>query len=169
MHARTPLLLETVSQADRQTIERVWSRRWGLPVCTPTGQWRPEDVEGLLIARGANELGLVTWRLTGREAEIVTLNVLEESGRAGRTEHALQLLRAAEQALVERGVRRACLFATNDSICAVGFYQRHGYRLVKLHLDAVAQARRHKPEIPLQGEDGIVLVDYWELVKDLRR
>jgi len=44
---------------------------------------------------------------------------------------------------------------------------RGGYRLLRLHLDAMDRARRLKPRVPLTGNDGIPLRDMWELKKEL--
>jgi hypothetical protein len=43
---------------------------------------------------------------------------------------------------------RLRLVTTNDNIRALRFYQRRGWRMAALHLDAVDAARKIKPEIP---------------------
>jgi hypothetical protein len=43
------------------------------------------------------------------------------------------------------------------------FYQKAGFRIVAVHRDAVALARRIKPEIPIMGENGIPIRDEIEL------
>jgi GNAT superfamily N-acetyltransferase len=142
----------------------VWRTRWGLPICTPTGNWTPADVQGLVLRRADGKvLGLVTFRLDGAAAEVVTLNVLEDA-RAG---HGTRLLQSAEEAARRLGATRVFLYTSNDNLRAVGFYQKRGFRLVRVHLDAVTASRRVKPSIPVLGEDGIPLNDSWELCKEL--
>ena len=157
-------MVDDLTTADRATIEEVWRTRWGLPICTPTGNWMPADVSGLVLRRADGKvLGLVTFRLDGAAAEIVTLNVLEDA-RAG---HGTRLLQSAEQAVRRLGATRVFLYTSNDNLRAVGFYQKRGFRLVRVHLDAVTASRRVKPSIPVLGEDGIPLNDSWELCKEL--
>jgi len=156
-------LVEILQSAERATIEEIWRARWGLPICTPTGNWMPDDVQGLVLLRVDRPLGLVTWRLQDTAAEIITLNVLEDA----RSGHGTRLLAAAEDTVRRQGARRLFLFTSNDNLRAVGFYQKRGLRLVRVHADAVAAFRRVKPSIPATGEDGIALLDSWELSKDL--
>jgi hypothetical protein len=41
----------------------------------------------------------------------------------------------------------------------------HGYRLVRVHLDAVDRVREHKPRLPEKGYEGIPMRDLWEFEK----
>jgi hypothetical protein len=43
------------------------------------------------------------------------------------------------------------------------FYQKRGFVIAAIHVNALEKARRLKPEIPLIGEDGIPLRDEIEL------
>ncbi len=44
---------------------------------------------------------------------------------------------------------------------------RRGYRLVRLHLDAMDRVRQAKPQVRLIGDEGIPLRDMWELEREL--
>jgi ribosomal protein S18 acetylase RimI-like enzyme len=61
------------------------------------------------------------------------------------------------------GARRVWLITTNDNTHALRFYQRSGFDLVAIHRDAVAEARRLKPSIPLVGNDGVPIRHELEL------
>jgi RimJ/RimL family protein N-acetyltransferase len=63
----------------------------------------------------------------------------------------------------EAGASRVWLITTNDNTDALRFYQKAGFRIVAVHQDAVALARRIKPEIPIMGENGIPIRDEIEL------
>lgn len=152
-----------IRNATAGEIARVWVERWGLPIITPAGKYAPEDVEGLVLESAADELaGLVTWKVLGTTAEIVTLDAWP-TGQGGGA----RLLEAAEAELRSRGVARLFLVTTNDNARALGFYLRHGYRLVRLHLDAMERVRGEKPSVPETGTGGIPLRDMWELEKHL--
>jgi ribosomal-protein-alanine N-acetyltransferase len=66
--------------------------------------------------------------LTESEAglgHIITIDVLEGYRRSGL---GTALLRAAEQHLFERGIRRVELETARDNDAAIAFWQKHGYR-----------------------------------------
>ena len=100
--------------------------------------------------------------MDGARAEIVSLDALEPGRRIGA-----RLMEAAEEELRRRGVRALRVVTTNDNPRALSFYVRRGYRLLRLHLDAMDRVRRQKPRVPLTGNDGIPLRDMWELQKEL--
>lgn len=50
---------------------------------------------------------------------------------------------------------------------ALMFYQKRGYTLAKLYVNAVEKARKIKPEIPFAADNGIPTRDEILLVKDL--
>jgi hypothetical protein len=56
---------------------------------------------------------------------------------------------------------------TNDNLHALRFYQRRGFVLAEVRLNAVAHSRLLKPQIPLLGADDIPLRDEIELVLTL--
>ena len=78
-----------------------------------------------------------------------------------------RIMDAAEDELRRRGVGKVVVATTNDNVRALNFYQKRGYRLVRLHLDAMDRVRERKPGVPLTGRDGLPLRDMWELEKEL--
>ena len=54
---------------------------------------------------------------------------------------------------------------TNDNLRAAGLYLSRGYRLVRVHLNAVDRVREHKPNLPEKGYEGIPVRDLWEFEK----
>ena len=149
-------------RADVDLTERVWKERWGLPLCSLGRTFMPKDVEGRAIVTGDRMLGLITWVVTGAEAEIVTLDsFVEEQGVGTR------LLTAAEEAAATAGARRIAVLLTNDNLSALAFHLHRGYRMEKVHKDIVAELRKIKPIIPTSGRSGIPIVDLWEVAKPL--
>jgi GNAT superfamily N-acetyltransferase len=152
-----------IEAAPTEFIARVWEEQWGLPVVTAKREYMPRDVEGFVWrSSDGRTLGLVTWVVDGARAEIVSLNALEPGRRIGS-----RLMDAAEEELRRRDVRTAHLITTNDNPRAFSFYVRRGYRLVRLHLDAMDRVRQIKPQVPVTGNDGIPLRDMWELERAL--
>ena len=46
-----------------------------------------------------------------------------------------------------------------------GLYLSRGYRLVRIHLDAVDRVRDYKPKLPDRGYEGYPIRDLWEFEK----
>ena len=125
----------------------------------------PDDVKGL-VCHDENEAitGLVTWITDGDFSEIVTLDALVR-GKG----HGSRLLSAAEAKIAEAGARTVRVLTTNDNVKALGFYLKRGYRLKRIHHDAMERVRERKPGIPLIGEHNIPLTDMLELTKRLTK
>ena len=153
-----------IEAADAAFIDEQWRRLWGLPVVSLDCQYKPADVDGLVFRDdgGAPE-GLVTWHVEGDRAEVVTLDAFEQGRHVGG-----RLLDGAEGELRRQGVKRATIMTTNDNLRAIAFYVRRGYRIVAIHLDAMARVRKLKPAVPNSGLDGLPLRDVIELAKELQ-
>jgi len=135
----------------------------GPPIVGVLAQYQPGDVEGILWRDEApGRTAVATWSIEGDRAEIVSVHARPSGGGAGT-----RVMDAAEDELRRRGVRKVVLATTDDNVRALNFYIRRGYRLVRLHLDALDRVRAVKPGVPLTGRDGVPLRDLWELEKAL--
>jgi ribosomal protein S18 acetylase RimI-like enzyme len=99
-------------------------------------------------------VGLVTYELDGLACEIVTIDALREGEGIGTT-----LLKAVEDAAREAGCERVQLLTTNNNLRALAFYQKRGFRLVRLVPGALDEERKLKPSIPLIDEHGLPIRD----------
>ena len=151
-----------VRSATAAEIEADWREfTGGPPVVGMLREYEPVDVEGILWrdeARG--RAGVVTWWIDGAQAEIVSVHADPPGSGTGT-----RIMDAAEEELRSRGVKTVLLATTNDNVRALNFYTRRGYRLVRLHLDAMDRVRAVKPGVPPIGRDGLPLQDMWELEK----
>ena len=134
----------------------------GAPVFGVLRRYQPEDVDGLAWRDGGGRSGLVTWSIDGHVAEIVSLHAEPPGVGTGA-----RLIEAAEAELKRRGVTELVVATTNDNARALAFYIGRGFRLVRLHLDAMDRVRDAKPQVPLIGDGGVPLRDMWELRKEL--
>lgn len=57
------------------------------------------------------------------------------------------------------------LITTNDNTNALRFYQKRGFMMTNLYVDAVKEARKIKQEIPLVGYDNIAILHEIQLEK----
>jgi ribosomal protein S18 acetylase RimI-like enzyme len=105
-------------------------------------------------------IGLVTYAIQegGFQGEVITLSSRRENAGVGAA-----LLDAAVQAIKQAGCSRAYLTTTNDNLRALGFYQKRGWKLARLHKGLIDEARKRVPVIPVMGLNGIPLRDEIEL------
>jgi ribosomal protein S18 acetylase RimI-like enzyme len=151
--------IRAVQESDREWVCTLLREHWGAIVVVSRGRVHRGDLlPGFIAVRGKERVGLATYHMEGRQCELVTLNSFGEGMGVGSA-----LLSRVRDAAAEAGCKRFWLITTNDNTNALRFYQKRGLRLVALHVNALEQSRRLKPEIPEFGMDGIPLRDEIEL------
>jgi hypothetical protein len=120
------------------------------------------ELPGIIAINKNNRVGLLIYNIVGDECEIVSLNSLKENVGIGTA-----LLKESERISALKGCKRLWVVTTNDNIDALRFYQTKGFKIVAIHLDALEQSRRLKPEIPFLGSNDIEIRDEIELEKIL--
>jgi RimJ/RimL family protein N-acetyltransferase len=80
-----------------------------------------------------------------------------------------RLLDAVEEVARAHGCRRLWLVTTNDNRPALAFYRAIGWRQCAVHRDAIREARRQKPEIPVTGHGDVPIEDKIELERLIDR
>jgi len=153
-----------VRPATAREIEADWREfTGGPPVVGVLREYEAADVEGIVWHDEAiGRTGVVTWWIEGERAEIVSVHAEPQGGGTGT-----RIMDAAEEELRGRRVKTVVLATTNDNIRALNFYIKRGFRLVRLHLDAMDRVRALKPGVPSTGRAGVRLQDMWELEKAL--
>jgi ribosomal protein S18 acetylase RimI-like enzyme len=161
----TKYTLRPVDAADQEIVARLLTESWGAPRIV-VGNARVVDASllpGLIAEQDGGIVGLLTYDITGRSAELVTINAYRPQGGIGTA-----LLDAMVSTVRDLGCDRVFLMTTNDNTEGLRFYQRRGFRLCGLRVGAIAAARELKPEIPRIGEHGIPIRDELELELLLR-
>ena len=152
-------LIETIQQADESRVASLLESSWGSRHVVTRGKiFDAAKLPGFLAIGNTEILGLITLRFEVSECEIVTLDAFKQGEGIGSA-----LFKAARRNCLERGGDRLWLITTNDNLGAITFYQKLGMRMVAIHSDAVTEARRLKPQIPLVAENGIPIRDEIEL------
>ena len=157
-------MAQAFRRASEQEIERDWRQfTGGAPVVGLLRQYEASDVHGLVWEdESGGHRGLVSWRADGERAEIVSVHAEPTGSGIGA-----RLMDAAEDELRRLGVTKVLLATTNDNVRAFNFYLNRGYRLMRVHIDAMDAVRRIKPDTPDIGTNGVPLRDMWELEKEL--
>ncbi len=120
------------------------------------------ELPGIIAIHKNHRVGLLIYNIIGNECEIVSLNSLKENVGIGTA-----LLKEIERISTLKGCKRLWVIITNDNINALHFYQKRGFKIAAIHLDALVQSRRLKPEIPFLGSNDIEIRDEIELEKIL--
>jgi ribosomal protein S18 acetylase RimI-like enzyme len=151
--------IRRLTRDDLPRLRQFWIEHWAGEIIVSRGAvHRPEDVEGFVLDDQGEWNGLVTYRITDNECEVVSLDGLREGQGIGT-----MLLRNVIAEARSRNCRRVFLVTTNDNLYALGFYQRRDFELVAVHRGAVNESRKVKPSIPVIGQNHIPLRDEIEL------
>lgn len=148
-----------IASLDREWVRRQTILAWGDEIVVVGGRiLSPWKLPGF-IARGESEeeLGWITYSISGTELEIVTINSLREGLGVGSA-----LLGRVLFTAQATGCSRICVTTTNDNQQAMAFYQGRGFRLAAVRPGAVNRAREIKPSIPTHSAEGIPIQDEWE-------
>lgn len=155
--------IRPITPQDQASVIHILTHHWGSTVIVSRGQvHRGEELPGYLAICRKQPAGLITYRIEGRGCEITSLNSLVEGIGIGSA-----LIEAVQKTAREAGCQSLWLITTNDNLHALGFYQRLGFKLVKIHRNAMQTTRKLKPEIPDTGMNNIPLRDEIELEIDL--
>ena len=153
------ITLRRLTEQDFPRLRHIWKKNWGDEFMVVRGiVYHPEHLEGFIAYDGPDCLGEITYALSNGECEIVTLDSECEGQGLGT-----KLINAVVEEARKQNCHRVFLITTNDNLNALGFYQKRGFELVKIHRGAVDESRKIKPGIPLIGMNNIPLRDEIEL------
>lgn len=107
-------------------------------------------------------IGLIAYIIKETECEIISLDSTKEGKGIGTS-----LVQEVEYLAKKKNCKIIKLITTNDNLLALKFYQKRGFFMSRIIHNAVVEARKVKPGIPLIGNDGIPIRDEIEMVKVL--
>jgi len=142
------------------------SFHWGSENIVSKGKITDASKISRVIIKDKNNdiVGLATFLIDKKDnsCELVSIDAKEKGKGIGT-----KMIKFVEETVKESGVKKIWLITTNDNYEAAIFYIKNGYRLVKVHKDALDISRKLKPQIPLKGKHNIFLQDEWEFEKSL--
>ena len=145
--------------ADRNWVADFLDKHWGSTKVVSRGQaYYAHLLPGFVAVKDGENIGLATYRVEGDECELMTLNSTIKDIGVGTA-----LVEQVKETISEMGCKRLWLITTNDNMNALRFYQKRGFVLVAVYPNALQEARKLKPQIPLTGLDGIRLLSELEL------
>lgn len=121
-------------------------------------------LDGLAVLSQGEITALLTYRMKPDHiCEIISLDsLIENQGTATK------LLQKVFDIARTRSCQSVTVMTTNDNLKAIGFYQKRGFDMTRLHYNSVEKSRKIKPEIPLLGDHGIPLRHELEFEYDLK-
>jgi N-acetylglutamate synthase-like GNAT family acetyltransferase/predicted enzyme related to lactoylglutathione lyase len=144
---------------DQERVAKLMQELWGEDRVVSHGQeFITSQLPALMAYHQTKFVGLLTYQIRGDTCEVVTINNFGEVRGAGSA--LIERVKAVAQA---QGCKRLFLCTTNDNLEALAFYQKRGFRLIRVCPNAVDEARRLKPSIPLVAGNGIAIRDELEL------
>jgi len=109
-----------------------------------------EKLPGYIALMNGEIKGLITFNILEDDCEIVSLDSKVENQGIGT-----KLIDLVVSAAKQQNCKRVWLITSNDNIRAIRFYQKRGFDMKAIRRDAITEARKMKPTIPMSGYDGI--------------
>ena len=152
--------INTASKTDFEWIKELYTRTWSKDICVSRGKVQKVDdfTGGFVAETGGQNTGFITYTVTGPEVEITGIVSLKEKSGVGSA-----LVKAVIEMAKKQKLKKVCLVTTNDNLNGIGFWQKRGFKLVKVYPGSMEYVRKIKPAVPLIGENGIPLRDELEL------
>lgn len=151
---KQPLHFRTKISTDDAWITDVATRLWGSVEIISNGYtYNLLNITTIIGVIDNSPVGFVTYNNKRDACEIVALySALEKQGVG------TALINQVKIAAKEATCSHIWLLTTNDNTKALRFYQKQGFVISAVHINAMEAQRKIKP-IPLLGNDGIPIRD----------
>lgn len=151
--------IRRLTSDDLPRLRQFWKGHWGDEFVVAHGViYHPDTLDGFVALDDEEWVGEITYTISGTDCEIVSLDSLREGQGIGT-----KLIDTVVEEARSRNCRRLFLITTNDNLHALGFYQRRGFEIARIHRRALDETRKLKANIPLIGMNNIPLRDEIEL------
>ena len=142
-----------LNECFRPKVNLLVASEWAGPIVVTKGKAKDSSkAEGFVACAQGRLKGYILYLIEDGRCEILVLHSLEENRGIGT-----MLIRTVEAKARKEGCRDMWLVTTNDNCRAFRFYQRFGFELAEVNINAMDEVRRIKPSVPLAGIDGIPL------------
>ena len=144
--------LEKTNKDNSAVLEII--KGWGSDIIVSRGKaYKVDDLDGILVFDNGKIIGLGLYYIKN-DCEIVLLETLIQNKGIGT-----QIIEEIKNIAKKENCKRIWLVTTNSNINAIKFYQKRGFNISNIYINAMEDARRIKPEIPIIAENGIEIRD----------
>lgn len=159
--------LKKIEKQDRYKTNAFIKKEWGdtLIVLREGEQFELSNADGFVVYDKEKIIGLITYEIRDRVCEILSLDSKVEGEGIGT-----QLVEAVKNVAKNNNCSKLLVETTNGLIRAIAFYQKKGFRLVKIYPDSMKYVREAKPHLTeayFMEESGIVSRDTLEFEMEL--
>ena len=112
---------------------------------------------GFVAITNGEIVGYVLYSIENDNCEITVLESMNEGHGIGTA-----LVNSVVDIARTANCHRVWLITTNDNTHAIRFYQKQGFTLREVHINAMDEVRMLKPQIPLTGCEGIPVAHEFE-------
>ena len=152
------LTIVRISEETRPFVTAQIIESWGAELVVSRGvSHDTRMLDGFAAIADGAVAGYALYNIVENDCELVVLEALNSGHGIGSA-----LIDEVLIAAKENGCRRVWLITTNDNTSAIRFYQRFGFDLREVHINAMEQARLLKPQIPMLGNDDIPIKHEFE-------
>jgi 8-oxo-dGTP pyrophosphatase MutT (NUDIX family)/GNAT superfamily N-acetyltransferase len=160
---KTSFHIESVENY-REFVNKQIADDWAGPFIVSKGILHDTRIHNGFVALADREVvGYILYNLIDGDCEITVLESIHEGRGIGKA-----LINEVIKIANEEHCSRVWLITTNDNNHAIRFYQRFGFMLRGVYINAMDDARILKPQIPLTGNDGIPIAHEFEFERLLR-
>ncbi len=151
--------IRRTTEGDSKLIQQLMDEYWGgEPLVVNCKNYYPSKLTGILLFKSNEVLGFLFYDIQGTEYEIIVFEIFEKFSGFGTI-----VLNDFIKIAKSQNCTRIHLMTTNDDLDALRFYQRRGFIIRGIRLNALEESRKMKPSIPYTGDYGIPLRDEIEL------
>jgi len=138
--------IKALDREYKESVMRYVLSEWGGPIVTRGNIISIYNLQGFIAMYNGELIGAVLYEIKNGDCEIVVLYSLKESKGSGTT-----LINTVLEVARSNACKRVWLITMNDNTHAIRFYQRRGFSLKAVHINAF-DATRELKGLPMDGD-----------------
>jgi GNAT superfamily N-acetyltransferase len=147
--------LKEKANKDNTIISKLIKENWGSEKIVTKGKiYDVNTLDGIIAFIGEDIVGIGLYIINNRECEIIVLQSFKENIGIGTN-----IINSIKEKAKNNNCKRLWLITTNDNIEALKYYQRRGFIISNIYINAIEESRKLKPEIPKTGNYNIPIRD----------
>lgn len=149
----------SIDKSNRELINSIISEHWYTTEMVVRGKIIDmSKADGIIASENNTIFGIITYNIENEICEIISIDSFDQKKGIGT-----ELIDRVVNIAKKHKCIKVIAITTNDNINSIGFYQKRGFDMANLYHNALDISRKLKPEIPLIGENSIILKHEIEL------
>lgn len=151
-------MIISINDEYRIKVNKIVKEEWAGPIVITKGiSHDTSNYNGFVSIENDELLGYILYDIREDKCEIIVLQSLLENHGIGT-----ELINTVINVAKENNCKCVWLITTNDNMHAIRYYQKFGFELNSVYINALDISRKMKPSIPLIGNDEIPLKHEFE-------